>query len=294
MSLSVITGGAGGIALACARRLADRGPVLLADVDEARLEAAAAALRGEGAGGAAARGEAAGGAAARGEAGGDGVEVHVAVCDVSDAASVAALASRSQELGPLGALVHTAGLAPPGAHDPRRVLDVNLGGTRRVLDAFLHVALPGSVAVCIASLAGHRAFTDAYDFDAPDLFDRIEDADVLRTYSVSKRGVMVEVRRRAAAWGEKGARIVSISPGLVVDTSIGQAAATIHAGAYAEQSALKRAGYAADIAGAVAFLTSEDASYITGTDLLVDGGVVAHTLHHAEPAAREQWNRARY
>jgi NAD(P)-dependent dehydrogenase (short-subunit alcohol dehydrogenase family) len=269
MSVSVITGGAGGIALACARRLADRGPILLADVDEARLSEAADTLGGD---------------------------VHVAVCDVSDPASVAALVTRSQELGPLGALVHTAGLAPPGPHDPRRVLDVNLGGTARVLGAFIHVALPGSVAVCIASLAGHRAFAAEYDefLDAPDLFDRIENADVLRTYSISKRGVMLEVRRRAAAWGAKGARIVSISPGLVLDTSIGQAAATIHAGAYAEQSALKRAGVAADIAGAVAFLTSDDASYITGTDLLVDGGVVAHTLEHADVADRERWNRARY
>jgi NAD(P)-dependent dehydrogenase (short-subunit alcohol dehydrogenase family) len=267
MSVAVITGGAGGIARACAHRLADRGPILLADLDADRLANVREGVEGE---------------------------VHVAVCDVSDPASVAALATRASELGPLGALVHTAGLAPPGAHDPRRVLEVNLGGTRRVLDAFVHLALPGAVAVCIASLAGHRAFAAEYDIDAPDLFDRIEDADVLRTYSVSKHGVMVEVRRRAAAWGAKGARIVSVSPGLVVDTSIGQAAATIHAGAYADQSALKRPGYAADIAGAVAFLTSDDASYITGTDLLVDGGVVAHTLHHAGDADRERWNRAGY
>ena len=228
-----------------------------------------------------------------------GGDVHTAVCDVTDPASVAALADAASALGPLGALVHTAGLAPPAPHDPRRVLDVNLAGTARVLDAFVELAVPGTVAVCIASLAGHRAFAADYDellADplAPDLYDRLDGADVLRTYSISKRGVMLECRRRAAQWGAKGARIVSVSPGLVVDTSIGQAAATIHAGAYADQSALKRAGMAADIAGAVAFLTSEDASYVTGCDLLVDGGVVAHTLHHAEPTDREKWNRASY
>jgi NAD(P)-dependent dehydrogenase (short-subunit alcohol dehydrogenase family) len=270
MSVSVITGGAGGIALASARRLAERGPILLADVDADRLDEAAATLGGA---------------------------VHTAVCDVSDPDSVAALAARAAELGPLGALVHTAGLAPPGARDPRRVLDVNLAGTARVLDAFIELATQGSVAVCIASLAGHRAFAAADDHLladplAPALYDHVDGADVLRAYSISKRGVMLECRRRAAAWGAKGARIVSVSPGLVVDTAIGQGAATIHAGAYAEQSALKRAGAAADIAGVVAFLTSEDAAYVTGCDLLVDGGVVAHTLHHAEPADRERWNRA--
>jgi NAD(P)-dependent dehydrogenase (short-subunit alcohol dehydrogenase family) len=273
--VSVVTGGAGGIAHACARRLADRGPVLLADFAPDRLEAAAAALGGD---------------------------VHTAVCDVADPESVAALAGAAAELGPFGVLVHTAGLAPPAPHEPRRVLDVNLAGTARVLEAFVELATPGSVAVCIASLAGHRAFAAEHDellADplAPDLYDRLQAAgatrdDVLATYSVSKRGVILECRRRAAAWGAKGARIVSVSPGLVLDTSIGQAAATIHAGAYVEQSAAKRAGVAADIAGAVAFLTSDDAAYVTGCDLLVDGGVVAHTLHHAAPADRDRWNRA--
>jgi NAD(P)-dependent dehydrogenase (short-subunit alcohol dehydrogenase family) len=257
MSVTVITGGAGGIGRACAERLRERGPVLTADIAGADV-----------------------------------------TCDVTDAESVAALAARAAELGPLGALVHTAGLAPPGDHDPRRVLEVNLAGTARVLDAFLPLAGPETVAVCIASLAGYRGFTAECEFGDPldpGLYDRLPTRDdVLVTYSLSKRGVMLEVRRRAAAWGAKGARIVSVSPGLVVDTAIGQAAATIHAGAYAQQSAVGRAAVAKDIAGVVAFLTSPDAAYITGTDLLVDGGVVAHMLEHADPADRHRWNTASY
>jgi NAD(P)-dependent dehydrogenase (short-subunit alcohol dehydrogenase family) len=280
LRVSVVTGGAGGIGLASARRLAGRGPVLLADLDAGRLDAAAAALRDEGA------------------------DVHTATCEVADPASVAGLVERARTLGVLGALVHTAGLAPPLAQDPRRVLEVNLAGTARVLDAFVELAGPGAVAVCVASLAGHRGFAAAYDelladpLD-PGLYDRLQAAggtrdDVLATYSLSKRGVMLECRRRAADWGARGGRIVSISPGLVVDTTIGQGAASIHAGAYAKQAAVGRAGMAADIAGVVAFLVSEDAAYVTGCDLLVDGGVVAHTLHHADPAAREAWNTANY
>jgi len=277
MNVSVITGGAGGMGIATASRLAARGPILLADVSQERLEAAAAEL---------------------------GADVHVAVCDVTDPASVQALAGRARELGSLGALVHTAGIAPPGAKDTRRVLDINLAGTARVLDAFLPLAQPGTVAVCIASLAGHRAFTGGFedllaDPLDPDLHGKLSARgvagdDVVATYSLSKRGVMLEVRRRAADWGARGARIVSISPGLVADTEMGREAASIHAGAYVQQSALQRAGTAADIAGVVAWLVSADAAYVTGCDLLVDGGVVAHTLMHADPAAREAWNTASY
>ena len=276
MSVSVITGGAGGMGVATASRLAARGPILLADVSQERLEAAAARV---------------------------GADVHIAVCDVTDPASVQRLADQARELGPLGALVHAAGVAPPGAQDPRLVLDINLAGTARVLDAFEPLAGSETVAVCIASLAGHRAFTGDFE-DAladpldPGLHDKLTArgtaGDVLTAYSLSKRGVILEVRRRAAEWGTRGARLVSLSPGLVLDTEIGREAAGIHAGAYVQQSALKRAGTAADIAGVVAFLVSADAAYVTGCDLLVDGGVVAHTLTHAEPAARDAWNTASY
>ena len=239
-----LTGGAGGIALACAaapRR--SRGPVLLADLD-----------------------------------GGSGLRerrppgARRATCTPRSATSrtrpsVAALAARAAELGPLGALVHTAGLAPPGAARSaaraRRQPRWHRARARRVRrSSRCRAASPSASPRSPATARSPPSTTSCSD--APDLFDRLEHADVLRTYSISKRGVMLECRRRAAAWGAQGARIVSISPGLVLDTSIGQAAATIHAGAYAEQSALKRAGVAADIAGAVAFLTSDDASYITG------------------------------
>jgi NAD(P)-dependent dehydrogenase (short-subunit alcohol dehydrogenase family) len=278
--IAVLTGGAGGMAMACAHRLVGKYPLLLADVSAEALAAAASELQAEGG------------------------EVHTICCDVSDPDAVRALADRVSGSGRVGALVHTAGLAPPGARDARRVLEVNLAGTARVLDALRPLVARGATAVCIASLAGYRQFAARYDdmlatpLD-PELWNHLQAAgaavdDVLTTYALSKRGVILEVRRRAAEWGAAGARIVSISPGLVADTTIGEAAATIHAGAYVQQSAVGRAGYAEDIAGVVTFLLSEDAGYVTGCDILVDGGVVAHTLDHADPADREAWNTANY
>ena len=264
--VTVITGGAGGIGLACARRLG--GEVILADLPGERLDAAAEQLRAE------------------------GIDARAIPCDVSDAIQVAALAR------PFRALVHTAGLAPPLATDPRAVLDVNLAGTARLLDAFEPHAAGGSVAVCIASLAGHRASAARGDAQLrrplePDLYERLgAPPSVLTAYSLSKRGVILECRRRAAAWGARGARIVSVSPGLVADTTIGEAAAGIFAGAYADQAAVKRAGTAKDIAGVVAFLAGEDAAYVTGCDLLVDGGVLADVDHHQAEDAAAMWHAA--
>lgn len=274
--VGVFTGAAGGLGLACALRLAGGGPIVLADIDGGRLETTAAEARKR------------------------GIDAVAVSCDVTDSGSVLALAARARELGPLGVLVHAAGVAPPLAEDPRRTLEVNLGGTARLLDAFAPVAGRDTVAVCIASLGGHRRGVRRFDalLDDPlaaDLFDRVlEQAggalSVLAAYALSKRGVIRLCEQRAAAWGKHGARLISVSPGLVADTTIGVAAMTIQAGAYAEQSALGRAGVAADIAAAVAAITATDNTYLTGCDVLVDGGVLAAINHHGSAEAAAEWH----
>ncbi|MCW3011652.1 MAG: family oxidoreductase [Solirubrobacterales bacterium] len=276
LPVAVFTGAAGGIGLACARRLAGGRPTVLADLDPARTETAAASLRAQ------------------------GVHAIAVPCDVTDPDSVAALAARVADLGPLGVLVHSAGVAPPLVTDPHRILEVNLAGAARVLDAFEPFVGPGSVAICVASLAGHRR--GMLPFDAlldeplvPDLLERLEAAagqplPALAAYSASKRGVIRLCARRAAAWGGRGGRVLSLSPGLVADTSIGAAAASIHAGAYAAQSALGRAGASADVADIAAHLASPECAYLTGCDVLADGGVLAAIHHHGAPAAAAAWH----
>jgi NAD(P)-dependent dehydrogenase (short-subunit alcohol dehydrogenase family) len=170
--------------------------------------------------------------------------------------------------------------------DGRRIVEVDLVGTHRVLAAFEPAVGPGSVAVCFASMAAHLVPADpAVDavLDEPgagDLLDRLGSLGLLDhpgiAYAVAKRGVVRLVAHRARAWGQRGGRVVSLSPG-VVDTPMGRLE-DAHEPAMAEMvaaSALGREGRADEVAAVAAFLASDEASYLTGTDVLVDGGVVA-------------------
>ena len=274
--LVVITGGAGGVGLAAARMVVPTNPVLLVDRNEQSLERAVKELDGS------------------------GEHVEALVCDITISQDVAAVAARSAELGSLSLLLHTAGLSPSMA-DARTILRVNALGTAEVLNAFEPLLVRGSVTVVIASMAGHRR--RAFDFDhllsgpldEPALDALVEAAaDQSRpAYALSKRFCVREVERRASSWGEKGARIVSISPG-VIDTEMGQ----LETGAVGRGNPAASLGVAAvqrlatpdEIAGAALLLADRNASYVTGTDLLVDGGTIAGFMHHADQTARNGWD----
>src|ERR1700678_3034293 len=130
-NILVITGGAGGMGLACARALADRRRLLLVDVREDLLDQARKALSAHGA------------------------DVETLRCDVASTADVApAVADRVRELGRLRCLVHTAGVSPEMA-DAATVLDVDLAGAVRITDALLPLVDPGTAAILIGSIAGY-------------------------------------------------------------------------------------------------------------------------------------------
>ena len=253
---NVVLGAASGMGAAAARQLAGRGPLLLADRNADRLKDIAGELGGE---------------------------VRTIACDITSQANVDALV---KETGELGSLILTAGLSPTMAPG-RPIFEVNLLGTNRVIQAFDAIIRPGSAAVCFASMAGHMApVVEAIDavLDAPDsptFFDDLAatgiDVDEPGTaYTFSKRGVMRLVRRQAGSWGPRGARITSISPG-IIDTEMGRqeyenqpAMADM-----VKMSGLGRQARPEELAAVAVFLCSEDASFITGTDILVDGGACA-------------------
>lgn len=259
--------GVGGMGQAIARRVGMGKTVLLADYHDRTLQSAADLLTA------------------------DGHQVELTKVDVASADSVGALADRAAALGPVTRIAHTAGLSPSQA-DAATILAVDLLGVALVLDEFATVVAAAGAGVVIASMAGHMfppltpeqdhalAHTPAEDllqlpFASPEHIDNPGLA-----YGIAKQANRIRVRAASAAWGRRGARINSISPG-IISTPMGRQELDSPMGdgmrSMIEASATRRLGTPDDIAAAAAFLLGPDSSFITGTDLLVDGGVIAAT-----------------
>jgi NAD(P)-dependent dehydrogenase (short-subunit alcohol dehydrogenase family) len=266
----VITGGAGGMGLACARALADRGRLLLVDLDEDQLEAARAALAA------------------------DGATIETLRCDVTSPAETAAVSERVQTVGRFRCLVHTAGVSPEMADGPT-VLEVDLAGSVRITDVLFPLVEPGSSAILIGSIAGYSEVEPAVEklLDDPlaeGFFAAVEQTlgrqlDSATAYVLAKRGVMRLAERLAAPWGAKGGRTIALSPGLI-DTPMGRLELQRQpiVPVMVEVTPVKRPGQALpgrprDIAAAVAFLESDAAAFISGCDIRVDGGLVGAGKH---------------
>jgi NAD(P)-dependent dehydrogenase (short-subunit alcohol dehydrogenase family) len=205
-------------------------------------------------------------------------------CDVADPAAVRALVARVRELGPFRALAHAAGISPTMA-DARRVFEVDLVGTQLLLDAFEEVVVPGSAAVCFSSSAAYQIapFVDAEQdamLDeplAPDFLDRAASAvaDSGFAYALAKRGVIRAAGRAAVRWGRRGGRVNSLAPGLI-DTPMGRQELEQQPimKEMLERTPLARVGEPREVAAVVAYLVSDAASFISGIDVLVDGGMI--------------------
>ncbi|UFT99961.1 SDR family oxidoreductase [Radiobacillus kanasensis] len=258
----VITGGSGGMGKATAELVGKKGTVLLADISEERLIQAKEELAAKGI-----------------------TDVHYQTVDITSKENIAALAKKASELGTLKGLVHTAGLSPTMA-DSRRITEVNLVGTGIVLDAFLPIATQGTATVVISSMSGHMAprqgpYTEVLKQplaeNVVETMEQFTQGESGTAYSLSKLGVLLIVEDQVWAWGEKGARITSVSPG-TINTPMGrqEASQQEQMKVMLDNTPLQREGEASEIATAVEFLLSDAASYITGTDLRVDGGTVAN------------------
>ena len=268
MTVGIVTGAGRGMGAACAERMADMVDVLvLVDRDEVLLATQADMLA----------------------AAGHRAQVEPFVLDVKDPGGIARLAARVAELGPLRAVAHAAGLSPTMA-DWREILTVNLVGTARLVEACRVLAVPETAVVCFASVAALLALDqgdlppDAVLDDplADGFLEKIREAvgpeieDPGMAYTWSKRGVHRLVRREAVRFGQVGARICSVTPGMI-DTPMGrqEAEARDTSAMLVDMSPLHREGRPEEVAAGAVFLLSDEASFISGIDLPVDGGLVA-------------------
>lgn len=254
--------GAGALGTAITRRMAQHFRIVLVDLDAGKAESCAASLNAE------------------------GFDALGLACDITVPADIARIASVVAQRGDFGALIQVAGLSPSLGDFPT-IMRVNLMGAAMMSEALLPLATSGGVAILIASLAAHTGTPDdtvtqiLKNASAPDIAEKLKahlgvNATPASAYVYSKQGLLLYARRHAAVWGAQGARILTLSPGMIA-TPQGALEFQNSPGKHRmfEATPLKRECSMQEVADAVEFLASAKASFITGIDLLVDGGIAA-------------------
>jgi len=261
----IVVIGPGQIGQAIARRVGVGKHVLLADLRQEKADSAAEVLSNA------------------------GYEVSVATVDASSRDSVHALVEKATDLGQVTGLIHAAGVSPSQA-SPATILHVDLYGTALVLEEFGNVIASGGSGVVIASQSGHRLPPLTVEqhralatmpveelLDLPFLRpDQVDDP--MHAYQISKRGNALRVMAEAVRWGKRGARVNTISPGIIITPLAKDELTGPRREGYRrmiELSAAGRAGTPDEVGNLAALLMGPDGGFITGSDFLMDGGVTA-------------------
>ncbi len=265
MTEVIVVIGSGFIGQAIARRVSAGKHVFLADLQEENAKAAAKILSDA------------------------GFEVSTAVVDVSSRESVHALVEATDGIGPVMGLIHAAGVSPTQA-SPATILKVDLYGTALVLEEFGNVIARGGSGVVIASQSGHRlpalsleqnkalATTPADELLSLPMLQPDQVTDPLHAYQVAKRGNSLRVMAEAVRWGKRGARVNTISPGIIFTPLARDELSGPRGPGYRRMIDLSPAGRGGtpdEVGNVAALLMGPDGAFITGSDFLMDGGVTA-------------------
>ena len=256
--------GAGSMGTAIARRIAAGKTILLGDISEKNLERAANDLRTS------------------------GYAVETMVVNALDKTSVEAFAEKAASLGPVKYFIDTAG-ASPNQTSPEHILQLDMVGTGYAVDAFGKVMAPGGAGLIISSQTGYMYpipnETELEILKTPT--EGLMDLPIIKDVAMQNSGLAYMIAKRvnhlqaqkaaATTWKARRARINTISPGVIVTPLAYDEFAAAGEGyqKMIDSSAAERTGTSDEIAEAGAFLLGEHAGFITGTDLLIDGGVIA-------------------
>jgi NAD(P)-dependent dehydrogenase (short-subunit alcohol dehydrogenase family) len=257
----IIVIGAGSIGQAIVRRISAGKHIVLADLRQENADAAAKTLSDA------------------------GFEVSTTKVDVSSRDSVRALVEQATSLGEVSGVIHAAGVSPSQA-SPETILKVDLYGTALVLEEFGNVIANGGAGVVIASMSGHRlpalssgqnallATTPVEELLALPMLQPDQVKDSLHAYQLSKRGNSLRVMAEAIRWGKRGARINTISPGIIITPLANDELNGPRGPGYRrmmELCAAGRAGTPDEVGTVGALLMGQDGAFITGSDFLMDG-----------------------
>ena len=275
MSDVIVVIGAGSIGQAIARRVSAGKHVVLADLRWENAEAAAQVLRDA------------------------GFTVTTTTVDISSRSSIRGLVETATVLGDITGLIHAAGVSPSQA-PPATILAVDLYGTAVILEEFGNVIATGGSGVVIASQSGHRlgaltaeqdaalATTAPEDLLALPMLQPDQVTDSLHAYQLAKRANSLRVMAEAVRWAKRGARINTISPGIITTPLANDELTGPRGEGYRRMIELSPAGRAGtpDEVGTVgALLMGNDGAFITGSDFLMDGGVTASYFTVSSPPA---------
>jgi NAD(P)-dependent dehydrogenase (short-subunit alcohol dehydrogenase family) len=261
----IVVIGAGSIGQAIVRRIGTGKHILLADLSQTNADKASVVLS---------------------EA---GFEVSTTIVDVSSRQSILSMIKVAQEFGNIVGLIHTAGVSPSQA-SIETILKVDLYGTAIVLEEFGKVISKGGSGVVIASQSGHRleplsieqnkalATTPTDELLALSFLQLEKVKDTLHAYQLSKRGNSLRVMAEAVRWGKRGARINTISPGIIITPLAKDELNGPRGEGYRKMinsCAVGRAGTPDEVGNVAHLLMGQDGAFITGSDFLMDGGVTA-------------------